>query len=105
MPALLHYAIQKGDKMMDEFKPCPFCGSAFEIAMAGRLEAARCSNPECFMSRIGFQLIENLNTRPIEDALRAELVATKVERDAAVNELHLKINVYEDILRLKGVLK
>lgn len=70
--------------MSDELKPCPFCG--FErphfmeeghwIYMA--CESCGCGGPVSTQMR---DPSDNWNTRPLEDALRAELAAARAEAE------------------------
>ena len=54
---------------MSELKPCPFCGG--EAHYNPYLNKVWCSNKEC-EGNSGSWKIAEWNTRPIEDALRAE---------------------------------
>ena len=73
-----------GDEM-DELKPCPFCGSKnttldyFEISCSQELGTlVFCGDCGSYSTSI-----DRWNTRPIEDALRAQLA----ERDALIERL------------------
>lgn len=72
--------------MSVELKPCPFCGGeAFEPTIDGALPdwyvpLTSCMNNDC--EENAWMSIDNWNTRPIEDALRAraERAENMVER-------------------------
>lgn len=75
-------------------EPCPFCGSSVvSINVDGAYRWVECGNSDCLASAKAFLFIHdagnadyivanNWNTRPIEDALRAQLAEaqTEVER-------------------------
>jgi hypothetical protein len=67
--------------MRDELKPCPFCGQPAETTIDSRGETrARCANTDCVFRPGEYDdfwqgTLEEWNTRPIEDALRAEVAA------------------------------
>lgn len=61
--------------MSEELKPCPFCGGEAETNMIlfDSKEIISCSNRKCYAHYTGFTTTRKAwNTRPIEDALRAE---------------------------------
>jgi hypothetical protein len=73
----------KGGEMSDELKPCPFCGEKAEIRVKqwidgegypDKLVWVEC--PDCGDTHRP----DNWNTRPIEDALRAELETAYFEK-------------------------
>ena len=73
-------ALAKGEEM-SELKPCPFCGQEAEESFAGGGNIA-CGNRDCQAGML--MLYPSVwNTRPIEDALRAQLA----ERDALIERL------------------
>jgi len=88
--------------MTDELKPCPFCGNPFEITNAEsgnrkeyfivKHEYDNCpllmdgENGEVWLDKS--RLVEMLNTRPIEDALRAELAANLNKYNAEVDQFN-----------------
>ena len=64
---------------MSELKPCPFCGTSLEVKWFNFSPAgfgAECKSP-CSFGVYGFdtknECIKFVNTRPIEDELRAEI--------------------------------
>jgi hypothetical protein len=70
--------------MTEELKPCPFCGKPAYTECVDDGCYAMCPNIECEFAGTGSQ--KAWNTRPIEDALRAELEAVKVELQQANSE-------------------
>lgn len=65
--------------MSEELKPCPFCGKPGELVDAKGLihletrdDFACCTDVTCMPMPMHFD-VSQWNTRPIEDALRAEL--------------------------------
>jgi len=70
--------------MNDELKPCPFCGGKARL-LRGMFDeyAVGCGNDNCEFcgenSQDTQKAISQWNTRPIEDAMRAELDASKAE--------------------------
>lgn len=67
---------------MSELKPCPFCGSE----ATDEANYCACCNPDCEF--VGwFFLKEQWNTRPVEDALRAENEELKA-KVAQLEEYH-----------------
>ena len=75
--------------MSEELKPCPFCGKPFEMLVNRDGSAIyKHDSDDCVMRRDDLTgwvwynpetLVSDLNARPVEDALRAELGAAKVE--------------------------
>lgn len=70
--------------MTEELKPCPFCGMNTVLGEDDSgLDQYYCGNPMCHVSVITDSRCDNAwktwNTRPIEDALRAERDALKSE--------------------------
>lgn len=64
--------------MMEELKPCPFCGSeADTIRDVYNRRLAKCPDVNCIAFN-GWTDAEGWNTRPIEDALRAENARAKL---------------------------
>lgn len=65
-----------------KLKDCPVCGKPAELFedAKGARGMAKCSDPKnyCILSLIGLPWL-TWNTRPIEDALRADLDAAKRE--------------------------
>lgn len=59
--------------MIDELKPCPFCGG-INIAKASGENGTMCRS-------CGSEGFGEWNTRPVEDALRAELAAARAEAE------------------------
>jgi hypothetical protein len=75
-----------------ELKPCPFCNSEPYDARPDEMNIAWCKNSACeFSESIP---VEQWNTRPIEDALRAEIAALK---EAQLNT-RTYFNVYDDVV-------
>jgi len=69
---------------MSELKACPFCGGEPRLLYGLEGEyAVGCSNDNCEFcgedSRDNQKVITQWNTRPIEDALRAELATAQAE--------------------------
>ncbi len=62
-----------------EIKDCPFCGG--KASKGCGIESIHCSNIECVMPGISVS-IEQWNTRPIEDALRAKREAAEAYIEA-----------------------
>src|SRR5574340_379758 len=62
--------------MSDELKPCPFCGEKATKPETMIDGCVCCSNPDCVAWTFP-STIKQWQTRPIEDALRAELGALK----------------------------
>jgi len=61
--------------MSDEL--CPFCGGE-----GGNINDEKCHKPSCYFVKqnsidVGYGLIKEWNTRPIEDALRKQLEAAR----------------------------
>ena len=70
--------------MTKELKPCPFCGQPARIHFNGT--AVTCSNDDC-PSIVDWLSQREWNTRPVEDALRAELSqAREAQRWMPVSE-------------------
>lgn len=68
---------------MDELKPCPFCGGKADY-VGTEIECLECGvmMPKTF----AFEMqVDNWNTRPIEDALRAQLAEAQAEVDTKWN--------------------
>jgi len=99
--------------MSDELKPCPFCGAPAKIygpnRNNGALYVAWCTNTSsCDAGATGYgdtpeEATEQWNTRPVEDALRAENVillnALRVERAntaAAIQGMSERFAVLDD---------
>ena len=61
--------------MNDELKKCPFCGSEGEILFYGNVSVkyASCKNTKCSL----MTPLDEWQSRPIEDALRAKLDEAK----------------------------
>ncbi len=92
---------ERNKTMIDELRPCPFCGNPFEITNAEsgnrkeyfivKHEYENCpllmdgENGEVWLDKS--RLVEMLNARPIEDALRAELAKLCEEYDILVEEI------------------
>ncbi len=66
---------------MDELKACPFCGGHIYAEEYPSGIDAHCTNKKCILygKSLFCLTIDKLNTRPIEDALRAELAAKDAE--------------------------
>lgn len=66
---------------MDELKLCPFCGSVPEIIEAplAKVKFAECKNPNCPLQYYRWLLDEEWQTRPVEDALKAEIAKLRAE--------------------------
>jgi hypothetical protein len=60
-----------GGGVMCELKPCPFCGKN-ELRQLGALKKVQCINESCDHAFKNPMLPIAWQTRPIEDALRAE---------------------------------
>ncbi|MBO5680375.1 MAG: Lar family restriction alleviation protein [Lentisphaeria bacterium] len=58
--------------MIEELKPCPFCGSSAEYTSIDQ-EFVRCSKGLKCPSEAQVYTVEDWNTRPIEDAQRRAL--------------------------------
>ena len=79
--------------MSEELKPCPFCGKPFEMLVNRDGSAIyKHDSDDCVMRRDDLTgwvwynpetLVSDLNARPVEDALRAELEAAKAELQQA----------------------
>lgn len=68
---------------MDELKPCPFCGGKADY-VGTEIECLECGvmMPKTF----AFEMqVDNWNTRPIEDALRAQLAEAQAEVERLKN--------------------
>lgn len=91
-------ALAKGVDVSDELKPCPFCGIVPQIdgdpnsedyVHGHNLGFVECRNNNCpiagayFSASTQKEATAMWNTRPIEDALRAQLAA----RDAVIERL------------------
>lgn len=90
--------------MSEELKPCPFCGNKDVILSDYRLVGndtcwkITCLHCRLVMSGANKQLLLNLwNTRPAEDALKAEVERLKAELDAQKSVSKI---AYHDIKRL-----
>lgn len=87
--------------MSDELKPCPFCGVSpkeeWHQYRNGTLQVY-CDNPECPAESIYTGLLEPSearkawNTRPVEDALRAEIERWRADATRLAAELKLEQN-------------
>ena len=77
--------------MSDELKPCPFCGSK---AVNDILNGIYCSNKNCYQYK-HLDPISTWQSRPIEDALRAQLETANNENA----NLHLKLDVAIEALK------
>ena len=68
--------------MIDELKPCPFCGGEAQVntwTMHGITESrCFCSNSDCPNS-VRTVALEQWNTRPIEDVLQARIAELEAE--------------------------
>lgn len=62
---------------MTELKPCPFCGELPEV-IKEEYQECQCVTPGCPMY-VYVCKFERWNTRPIEDALRAEVKRLRAE--------------------------
>ena len=88
--------------MSEELKACPFCGSediTIESFGEQRITAC-CSTCECNTGymRDNLEAIESWNTRPIEDALRAELELSRKIADEAIKQNEIlteELNVWK----------
>ena len=75
--------------MSEELKPCPFCGKPFEMLVNRDGSAIyKHDSDDCVMRRDDLTgwvwynpetLISDLNTHPVEDALRAEIARLNVQ--------------------------
>lgn len=72
---------------MQELKPCPFCGNLPMVGSHGKLDELHevyCEHFACGGEVAGFsseaEAIECWNTRPLEDALQAEIDKLKAEK-------------------------
>jgi len=66
---------------MEEFKPCPFCGCT-EVSDNDYIQEQQCH--QCGAKTI----VNNWQTRPIEDAL----TATIAQKDAEIERLRVALN-------------
>lgn len=75
---------------MEDLKPCPFCGKTDKLEkemfldLVGwlyRVKCNRCPNTEPIMGSME-DAVKLWNTRPVEDALKAEVERLKEELDA-----------------------
>jgi hypothetical protein len=81
--------------MSDEL--CPFCGGE-----GGNINDEKCHKPSCYFVKqnsidVGYGLIKEWNTRPIEDALRKQLMVLhyRDERDNVYYELSTELHVWK----------
>lgn len=67
--------------MSDELKACPFCGKFMYYEESASGIDAHCTNKNCLMYNKEWLWLDvaKWNTRPLEDALRAELAASQAE--------------------------
>ena len=96
--------IEKGaTKMSEELKLCPFCGKPFEIQEIYNGNIFVKHNWGCLMSNAfhtsyGFtdkqRVIEEINTRPLEDALAAECDELKGQRDELIRHFNDNADAY-----------
>jgi hypothetical protein len=72
---------------MSELKPCPFCGEKMEHS---EIEPGMtlCSNPDCWFYATYIPVMV-LNTRPIEDGLRAELARLQEKLHDEMSQLEI----------------
>ena len=94
--------------MSDELKACPFCDKPFTVRALGKTTTGfEHDSPGCPLDEQSIQvisipaetLIEQLNTRPIEDALRAEVDRLTAERDAALEACEAAPEACEVLLK------
>lgn len=82
--------------MSDELKACPFCGKFMYYEESASGIDAHCTNKNCLMYNKEWLWLDvaKWNTRPIEDALRAELAASQAE----VERLRKSLALVDDAL-------
>ena len=68
-------------------KPCPFCGHAAQTVVSFGEPVAGCVNGVCDLCDTEWLDEEAWNTRPVEDALRAENDRLRAAIEAAVDAL------------------
>ena len=79
--------------MSDELKPCPFCGNqSIEMADRETNSGVWFRYPVCYFCGVSCEYAKRWNTRPLEDALRAELAA----KDAEIARLKEEVATLED---------
>jgi hypothetical protein len=82
--------------MTEELKPCPFCGK--DTFVDTEDNTVWCRNNDCNGAIVIFPDPEGWNSRPIEDALRADLADMTADRDSEqrwANEYHGKLTEAE----------
>lgn len=57
---------------MSELKPCPFCGKKIK-EVPGFNGVCGCESDNCQGSLVEYMTLDEWNTRPVEDALRARI--------------------------------
>ena len=85
--------------MSEELKPCPFCGETPQLFDIGKLvccESLTCSGNQFPM------LIRQWETRPIEDALKAEHADALRRETMAIESQH---ELEAEVARLKSALE
>jgi len=83
---------------MDELKACPFCGGHIYAEEYPSGIDAHCTNKKCILygKSLFCLTIDKLNTRPIEDALRADLAAAQAEVER-LRDMELQADVEHEI--------
>lgn len=71
--------MRNGDEMMDELKPCPFCGQMPRGILGGYFA---CKNIKCEIFNVSVP-VDGWATRPVEDKLQSQLAS----RDALIERL------------------
>jgi len=95
--------------MSDELKPCPFCmGKArefIEATIPPGDKYAHCAglhNPDVMCPNDAIMTVEQWNTRPVEDALRAELAAARAEAERMRDAIEYTLAQMDYMRRLWG---
>lgn len=77
--------------MSEELKPCPFCGGRGVESIVVGIKAIMCENANCSM---GAMEVDEWNTRPIEDVLKAaNVTASQIIADLQEENDALKSSV------------
>lgn len=96
--------------MTDELKPCPFCGreaveiTYFSYTFNKQYHQVKCGNDDCEMNGFENMLVDDWNTRPIEDDLRKKLdIAVEAMKLANMRLRVNKPNRLEDYVITQGL--